>query len=114
MVTIIFTVLFSVLVAYFTIQNTGHITLHFASYTWSGVPIYLVILGSLLVGLLFAWILHLLTAISSSLTIKGKNDSLKEIKRENIALTKKVHQLELENAKLASVEDKTSFEDNSL
>lgn len=115
MFALIFTVLFSVVVAYFATQNTGLLTIHFASYTWSGIPIYLVMLGSLLVGLLFAWIFHILTAISASLTIKGKNKAIKDVKNENLELTKKVHQLELKNTKLtANEEDETLMEDDSL
>ncbi len=115
MFALIFTVLFSAVVAYFATQNTVIISLHFASYTWSGIPIYLVMLGSLLAGLLFAWIFYLLNAISSSLTIRGKNQALKEGKESNLELTKRLHQLELENTKLnAKEEDKTLMEDNSL
>lgn len=115
MLAFIFTVLFSGVVAYFATQNTAMLTLHFASYSWSGIPIYLVVLGSLLVGLLFAWIFHLLTAISSSLTIRDKDHALKEEKKANLELTKRVHQLELENTKLtAKEEDKDVLEDNSL
>jgi len=115
MLALIFAVLVSVVVAYFATQNTASITLHFLSYNWTGIPIYLVVLGSLLVGLLFAWIFHLLNAISSSLNLRGKEHALKEEKKTNLELTKRMHQLELANTKLTAKDaDKELLDDNSL
>jgi uncharacterized integral membrane protein len=115
MLAIIFTVLFSVLVAYFATQNTTTVTLHFVSYSLTGIPIYLLVLASLLGGLLFAWILHLLNSISSSFALRGKNKTIKKGKVENLELTKKVHQLEIENTKLSTKDpEKSLIEDKSL
>jgi uncharacterized integral membrane protein len=115
MLAFIVTILFSATVAYFATQNTSPVTLHFLTYTWTGIPLYLVMLSSLITGLLFAWLFHVLKAISFSLILKGKNKALKEGKAENLELTKKVHKLELENTKLSSKDgDKSYVEDNSL
>jgi uncharacterized integral membrane protein len=115
MLAFIFTIIFSVATAYFATQNTSTLTLHLASYSWTGIPVYLLMLGSLLVGLLFAWVFQLLNTISSSLTIKNKEHALKEEKKANLDLTKRIHQLELENSKITSKEeDKDILDDNSL
>lgn len=115
MFAVIFTILFSALVAYFATQNTGTISLQFASYSWTGIPIYIIVLTSLLAGLLFAWIFHLLNAISSSFALRRKNKLIKEGKNENLELTKKVHKLEIENTKLsANDEDESLIENKSL
>ena len=115
MLAIIFTVVFSALVAYFATQNTGTISLQFASYSWTGIPVYIIVLTSLLTGLVFAWIFHLLNEISSSFAMRGKNKTIKEGKDENLELTKKVHQLEIENTKLSTKdEDKSLIENKSL
>jgi uncharacterized integral membrane protein len=114
MLAIIFTVIFSALVAYFATQNTGTITLQFASYSRT-MPIYVIILASLLAGLLFGWIFQLLNSISGAFAIRSKNKKIKESKDENLELTKKVHQLEIENTKLATHEaDKSLHEEKSL
>jgi uncharacterized integral membrane protein len=111
----IFTLLFSAVVAYFALQNTTPITLHLASYELPNIPVYLAMLGSLVLGLLFAWMVHLLKAISSSSAMRGKNKELKEEKKENLELIKQMHQLELKNSKLTAKEDGTApLEDNSL
>lgn len=115
MIAFIVTILFSALIAYLATQNTEQVTLHFITYTWTGIPLYLVMLSSLIIGLLFAWLFHVLKAISFSMILKGKNKALKEGKLENLELTKKVHKLELENSKLSAKDgDKTLIEDNSL
>ena len=114
MLAFIFTVIFSVGVAYFATQNTSTVTLHVSSYVWSGIPIYLVMLGSLLVGLLFAWIFQVLNAISSSMAWRNKENALKEEKKVNLDLTKRLHQLELENTKLTATEGRDALENNSL
>jgi uncharacterized integral membrane protein len=115
MLAFIVTILFSVIIAYLATQNTSPVTLNLLSYTWTGIPLYLVMLCSLITGLLFAWLFHVLKAISFALTLKGKNKALKEGKAENLELTKKVHKLELENTKLSTKEgDKSFIEDNSL
>jgi len=115
MVTIIFAVLFSALVAFFATQNTATITLHFISFSRSGIPLYLPILASLLIGLLFSWILQLLNAIASSFVLRAKNKTIKESKDENLELTKKIHKLEIENTKLTLNDpEKTLIESKSL
>lgn len=115
MLAFIFTVIFSVGVAYFATQNTTTLTLHLSSYTLTGIPIYLVMLGSLLIGLLFAWIFQILNAISSSWAWRNKENALKQEKKSNLELIKQVHQLELENTKLAAKKDnKDVLDDNSL
>lgn len=110
----IFAILVSVLVAYFATQNTELVTIHFATNTWTGIPLYLLMLTSLLAGLLFAWIFHILSAISASFALRSKNKKIKQTKEENLELTKKVHQLEIENTKLSTKDSDSLIEKKSL
>jgi len=115
MIVLIATLFFSAFIAFLATQNSELVTLHFITYTWTGIPLYLVMLASLITGLLFAWLFHVLKAISYSMKLKGKNKALKEGKLENLELTKKVHKLELENSKLSVQEgDEKVIENNSL
>ena len=115
MLALIVSLLFSALIAFLATQNTELVNLHFIAYTWVGIPIYLVMLFSLITGLLFAWLFHVLKAISFSMILKGKNKTIKEGKLENLELTQKVHKLELENSRLSAKDgDKTLIGDNSL
>lgn len=99
MLAIILTIIFAILVAYFSAQNTGHVAIGFSSYSIS-VPIYFVVLASLLIGFIFAWILHLMNAFASFFTLRGKDNAIKREKKVNTQLTNKVNELEVEKAKL--------------
>lgn len=101
----IFTIVFGIIIAFFATQNTTPVSLQLGSYTASGIPMYLVILISLLMGLLFAWIFSLLTALSSLFTLRGKDQLINHEKKTNEELKRRVHDLELENARLATKSD---------
>jgi len=61
-------VIFGLAIAYFATQNTTPVTIHIAQYAFEG-PLYLVVMGSLFVGLLIAWILYFGRSVCSKLAI---------------------------------------------
>jgi len=73
----------------------------------------LVVIGALLFGMLLSWVISLMNDIANGLTIRGKESTIKDYKKENIELTKRVHQLELENTRLKALNDQAD-DDNSL
>lgn len=99
MLAVILTLVFAIVVAYFATQNTAEVLINFPTYSRS-VPIYLVVLVSLLIGFVFAWVLHLMNAFVSFFTLIGKNNAIKKEKNANTQLTKKVQDLEIEKTKL--------------
>ncbi|MBI2029066.1 DUF1049 domain-containing protein [Candidatus Gottesmanbacteria bacterium] len=113
MATLIITVLFGLVIAYFATQNTGRISLNFLNYQLPGIPAYIVIIGALLVGLFLSWIISLVNNISTGFTIRGKESKIKDYKKENAELTKRIHQLELENTRIKA-ETNSSGDDKSL
>lgn len=100
MATLLVTVLAGLVIAFFATQNTGIITLFFLEYKLVNIPIYIVIVGALLVGLFLGWILSLINGIATGFTIWGKESRIKDYKKENADLLKEKHQLELENTRL--------------
>ncbi len=112
---LIIIVIFGLAIAYFATQNTTGVTIRLAQYTWTQVPLYIVTVGSLLIGVFIAWIISLVDVISSTLTIHGKESAIKEAKKTIADLTKQVHHLELENTQLKAEMHKSclSFEDES-
>jgi len=52
-------IIFGLAIGYFATQNTTLVTIQVAQYAFEEVPLYLVIVGSLFVGLFIAWILYL-------------------------------------------------------
>lgn len=113
MATLIVTVLFGLLIAYFATQNSGSISLNFLNYTIPGIPIYIVVAGTLLVGLLFSWIISIVNGIATDFTLRGKDSKIKDYRKENAELVKKNHQLELENARLSTTTNEP-LDDKSL
>ena len=113
MATLIITILFGLGFTYFAIQNTGTVTLNFLSYSFSGIPTYLVVVGALLVGLLFSFIISLFKDIETGFTMRGKENKIKDYKKENVQLLKENHQLELENTRLKATKN-AALDDRSM
>jgi len=100
MFALIVLVVFGIGVAYFATQNTQPTSIILAGYPISGTPLYLIVLGSLLLGFVVSWIISLVDVISSALKIHGKDSTIKDSNKQIAELTKRVHQVELENERL--------------
>jgi len=100
MVTLIVLVLFGIVSALFATQNTTPVSLVIANYTFSQVPLYLIVLIALLIGLFLSFIISLVNDIFFSFTIRGKDTALKSKDKTVVEQRKEIHKLQLENAKL--------------
>lgn len=100
MLALLVAVIFGVAIGYFATQNTMPVTIRLAEYAIEEVPLYLVVLGSLLAGLLIAWILYIARAVSSSITIHGKDTEVRKARQTAADLEHRVQELEVENARL--------------
>jgi uncharacterized integral membrane protein len=74
-------VIFGLAIGYFATQNTTPVTIRVAEYALEEVPLYLVVVGSLFVGLFIAWILYFARSISSTLAIHGRDHALKRARQ---------------------------------
>ena len=100
MFALIVLVVFGIGVAFFATQNTQTISITLANYPLTGIPVYLIVLVSLLLGFVVSWIISLVDVISSALKIHRKDSTIKDSSKQISELTKRVHQLELENERL--------------
>ena len=100
MITLILIILAGGAFVYLAQNNLSPVTLHIGSTVISNLPLFYVIIGSLLTGLIVAYLIHLVNSIFISLSIHGKDSKIKQAKNEIAELTKHVHKLELENEKL--------------
>lgn len=100
MLRLIIAVALSLAVAYFALQNTGGVSITIATTTIAHVPLYLVVVCSVLIGLVIGWIVHLMNMVSLTLSLHQKDKNLKEAQKENVDLTKRIHELELAHAKI--------------
>ncbi len=114
METIILAVVVGLGIGYFATQNTTLISLYFGPYAFPNIPLYFVVVGAVLLGLLLAWVFSLVNSFSSKITLHGKENQIKENKRTIAELTKEVHQLELDDARLKERLGETDSNDKSL
>ena len=92
--------IFGIGVAFFATQNTQAISITLANYPLTGIPLYLIVLVSLLLGFVVSWIISFVDVIASALKMHGKENMIKNANKQISELTKRVHQLELENERL--------------
>ena len=114
MFSLIVYLILAIVFGYFATQNTESITLNFASYKIEDIPLYVGLGITLLIGLFFSWLINLIDSFSASMKLMGKDHVIKDDKKMIRELTKKINQLELENAKLTGELKKESKDPNSL
>lgn len=100
MVSILLTVIFGLGIGYFATQNTAPVALRVGDFIWSDVPLYVVAVGSLLLGLFIAWIFYFARTLSATLTIAGKDREISKVRRTTSDLEQRIHDLEVTNAQL--------------
>jgi uncharacterized integral membrane protein len=113
LVLILFLVVGSVLV-YISKYNFVPVTVNLGLYTFSNIPLFYVIVASMVFGLVLSYLVYLVHAVSVSFTLRGKNKEIKENKDEVLELTKNVHKLELENEKQKNSTDTEPQDKNAL
>ena len=100
MLALILLVIFGLGVAFFATQNAGLTNIRIAGYIISGVPMYVAVIISLLLGVFISWLINLVDVISSTLTIHGKDSALQNANKTITTLEEEKHELEIENASL--------------
>ncbi len=113
LILILLLVVGSVLV-YISKFNFMPVSVNFGLYVFSDIPLFYVIVGSLVPGLVLSYVVYLVHDISTSFAFWGKNNEIKKNKDEVLGLTKRVHQLELENEKLRHNSDVEPEDSNAL
>jgi uncharacterized integral membrane protein len=104
MATMIVVVLAGVLFSYFATLNTAFVGVSLGGAVYS-IPLYLVVLGSLLIGLLISGVINLADSIGASLAIRNRESRIKESDKEVENLKVRINELELENAELRTTLD---------
>ena len=114
MLTLILLLVIGSALVYVSKFNFTPVTLNLGMYVFSDVPLFYVIIGSLLIGLVLSYLISLVRALSNSFTLYGKNKEIKNDKDEIMELTKRVHQLELEKEKLSHHSGNEPKDQNAL
>lgn len=113
LILILLLVVGSILV-YISKFNFTPVSVNLGLYTFSNIPLFYVIVASLLFGLVLSYLIYLVHSISTSFTLRGKDKEIKKDKNAVLELTKRVHQLELENEKIRNGSDSEPTDQNAL
>lgn len=100
MLILILLLIIGAIMVYLAQNNLMQVSLHLGTYVFSGIPLFYIIIGSLLAGLGLAYLAYLVKSIFTAFTMHGKDNAIKLGKTEIVDLTKRIHQLELENERL--------------
>lgn len=94
--------------------NFQPVSVNLGLYVIQNIPLFYVIVGSLLTGLVLSYLVYLVNEISNSFVLRSKNNEIKKDKKEVLELTKQVHQLEIKNEKLGKDSGLEPKDENAL
>ncbi|PIZ62558.1 hypothetical protein COY16_03970 [Candidatus Roizmanbacteria bacterium CG_4_10_14_0_2_um_filter_39_13] len=100
MLILILSLIVGSLLVYVSKYNFQPVSVNLGFTVFSGIPLFYVIIVSLVIGLVLSYLVSLIQSISTSFILHGKNVEIKKNKDEVLELTKRVHQLEIKNEKL--------------
>ncbi len=101
MFTFILYVILALIFGYFATQNTQPVSITLLGATLSSIPLYVVLVVTLIVGLAFSWFIGLFDSIGASMKIRGKENAIKDGKNTIGELKKEINKLKIENARLS-------------
>lgn len=114
MPTLILLLVVGSLLVYISKYNFTPVSVNFGFYSITNIPLFYVIVGSVVAGLLISYLINLIPTISTYFALRGKNSEIKKGKDEVLELTKQVHQLELENERQSNASVVKPKDPNSL
>ncbi len=100
LLTIILTLAVSLVVAYLATQNATLVTLRFGDTVLADIPLFFVVLISIIFGALIASVVTIVNMVKSKWTIFGQKGQLKKSYKTTGELQQRVNQLEGENSTL--------------
>jgi biopolymer transport protein ExbB/TolQ len=104
MFALILIVLVGLGIALFSQQNNQAVPLVIGNFFFPAVPVYMIVIFSLLFGLFVAWILSVMDFFSHSLLLRRKDGVINSAEKRVTELEDRVHKLETENAELRGAE----------
>ena len=78
MLSIILTLIFSLIIAFFFTIDANPVTLYIGTTTISQIPLFYVVFASIIIGALLASVTTIVNIMKAKLTIFGKNSDLKK------------------------------------
>lgn len=112
MFVLIILVIFGLGMAFFATQNTETINLTVGNFYTGGFPLYVIVIGSMLLGILISWLISLMNALTASVRMRRINTQIRNANRTIDELSKKNTELLKENAYLKREQEEALTEDD--
>lgn len=100
MIVLLLVVLIGIFLALFATQNTAPVTMDLLGVPLEDVPLFLIVLASVFIGVLIAWLISLVGSVASFFTLRGKERTIQQTKSNISQLQRRIQDLEVENARL--------------
>ena len=100
MFTLIFAIIFGLGLAFFALQNTNSSTVTLAGIPFENIPVWLIVVLSLLLGLILASYFNVINILTSALKMHDKDKTIKDGSKIIADLKSEIHNLKAENANL--------------
>lgn len=97
---LVIAVILGIFFAFFAGQNTHGVDIQLYAYQLVNIPLYLIVLGSLLLGILISYLFNLVEGLSSAWRLRSSENRLKATQQNVDSLNRHIQELELENARL--------------
>lgn len=97
MLLLIVLLVFGLGVAYFAMQNTTVVMLNLFGNIIPGVPLFFVVIGSMLVGFVVAYVIYVAHSVTSGVKMWGKEMKIKEVEGRASTMEERIRELEAEN-----------------
>jgi len=100
MLSVILLVIIAIAFGFFSTQNAMQVPVTFGDLVIPGVPLYIILGVTLLIGLLFSWIISLANSVLFAINLRSKDHAISDVTKSNDQLQQKLIDLEMENTKL--------------
>ncbi len=117
MFSLVIAILFGLSITFFAFQNAVGVPIVLGSFFLQSIPLYLVVIVSMLAGIFMAWFISAIEGMSHFMSLRKKDSVINQDKKEIIALRQKIATLQTENSSLHThnrdvvVEKKTEIVD---
>lgn len=105
MITLILMGMVGLMLAGFATQNTNPVTISLGNSLTYEAPLYLLLIGSMLIGISLSWLISITDALTTMFTLRGKDAAIHRSNRAIESLNREIHELKLENARLSGEKD---------
>lgn len=95
MLALLILVVFGLGMAFFATQNVTATTIILAGNIYH-VPLYVVVIGALILGVFVSWLISIVNDLSNALAIHGRDKALQKANQENEELKRRLDELEAE------------------